>query len=168
MIKRLINNVISRGKSTTNKINGGSDGDLENSISIKSRFINIFIKDEYTNNQTVEKESKNKQIQSEVNKESSKAEENKNTYNNLSDRENHIIKLEQLNREVGVGQCPTCDNSSISETKINVNDKVIKVHSCDNPSCHRYIYPGDRNKVGELRYDLISEEQNIQETINIK
>lgn len=167
MIKRLINTLINKGKSTNNMINDASNDDLESGISI-SKLVNIFIKDEYTNNQSDKKGSRSKQTQSEFSEESSKMEENENYYDNLSDREIHIIKLEQLNREVGIGKCPTCDESRINETKTNIENKVIRVHSCDNPSCHRYIYPGDRSTVGKLRYDIISEEQNIQETINIK
>lgn len=167
MIQKLINRLIYSHNNVDNKEKSTQEDDLKNDLSIKNRFINLFIKEEYKSDKIQNEEAKNNdEIKSEENTADSK--DNESIYNDLSERENHMIKLEQLNREIGVGECPTCNKRNIDKTKVTINKNEINVHSCNNPSCHRYIYPGDRTKVGNLRYDLINTEQNIQDAINIK
>lgn len=143
-------------------------------IRLKDAIINLFIKDDsdtnikekQSNNSSKdekEEKKKNEILQTDDSDSESYVPDN---YDKLSDREKHILKLDKLNKDVGSGECPTCKEQKISITSIEIKDKnkTIKVHSCENASCHRYIYPGDRDTVGILR-DKLKEKNILKKTL---
>lgn len=184
MIKNIIN-LVKSGDDTEDLKSSESKSEK---ISTKNKIINIFIEDEKNSDSSndfslkesiidifIEEESTDFNQNEDVNNQSDSEEENNivktnNTtsgdyipsdYKNLSDREKHILKLDKLNKDVGTGVCPTCKEKNIETTDIKIEDKekTVKVHSCKNAGCHRYIYPGDRDSVGILRNEL--EENDI-------